>query len=240
MTDDADQPTFEGPRGGEPPFESPSAAVDVTRCPACLSPVRSDQRYCLECGERLAIDELPPSPIGPSAFSDRSTSILMALAVALVIAGVGLSWVALRNSGSSDRAVTTVADSTVTDTVITDTVITDIIITDTVITDTVIIDPVITDATDDWPVDQSGFAVIMASKDSATFTREDAQLIADEAMVAGVQMVGVLDSSSFPSLNPGYWAVYSGPFNTLDQAKIAADEIRILGYPEAYAREVTP
>ena len=235
MTDDADQPTFEGPRGGEPPFEPPSAAVDVTRCPACLSPVRSDQRYCLECGERLAIDELPQPPIGPSAFTDRNTSILMALAVALVIAGMGLSWVALRNSGSSNLAVTTAPDSISTDTVITDTVITDTIITDTAITDTVI-----TDATDDWPVDQSGFAVIMASKDSATFTREDAQATADEATAAGVQMVGILDSSSFPSLNPGYWAVYSGPFSTLGEAKIAADEIRILGYPEAYAREVTP
>ena len=38
-------------------FEAPLPGADVKRCPACLSPVRADQRYCLECGERLLADE---------------------------------------------------------------------------------------------------------------------------------------------------------------------------------------
>jgi hypothetical protein len=55
-----------------------------------------------------------------------------------------------------------------------------------------------------------------------------------------VPSVGVLDSSQFPSLNPGYWAVYSGPYTTRAEAVDAAATIRTQGYPEAYAREVQP
>ena len=53
-------------------------------------------------------------------------------------------------------------------------------------------------------------------------------------------MVGVLDSSLFPSLNPGYWAVFSGPYATKDEATMAATTIQGQGYPDAYAREVQP
>ncbi len=233
MTDSSDQPTIDGPLVGEPAFEPPRSAIDIARCPACLSPMRSDQRYCLECGERLAVDEIPPPPGGGSAFANRSTSLLAIAAVALIVIGVGLGWVALRDPNRGDTP-----DATVTATVITDTVITDTIITDTIITDTVITDTSASGAT--WPVGASGYAVILASKDSATFTEADAQIIAGDATVAGVPMVGVLDSSQFSTLNPGYWAVFSGPYTTLDQAVAAAATIQGQGYPEAYARHVQP
>ena len=223
MTDSSDQPTIDGPLVGEPAFEPPRPATDVARCPACLSPMRSDQRYCLECGERLAVDEIPPPPGGGSAFSNRSTSVLAIAAVVLIVVGVGLGWVALRDSNRGDTP-----DATVTDTVITDTIITDTIITDTSASGAT------------WPVGESGYAVILASKDSATFTESDAQIIADDATAGGVQMVGVLDSSQFSTLNPGYWAVFSGPYTTLDQAVSAAATIQGQGYPDAYARHVQP
>ncbi len=235
MTDSSDQPTIDGPLVGEPAFEPPRSAIDIARCPACLSPMRSDQRYCLECGERLAVDEIPPPPGGGSAFANRSTSLLAIAAVALIVIGVGLGWVALRDPNRGDTPDATV---TATDTVITDTVITDTIITDTIITDTVITDTSASGAT--WPVGASGYAVILASKDSATFTEADAQIIAGDATAAGVPMVGVLDSSQFSTLNPGYWAVFSGPYTTLDQAVAAAATIQGQGYPEAYARHVQP
>ncbi len=237
MTDSSDQPTIDGPLVGEPAFEPPRSAIDIARCPACLSPMRSDQRYCLECGERLAVDEIPPPPGGGSAFANRSTSLLAIAAVALIVIGVGLGWVALRDPNRGDTPDATVT-ATATDTVITDTVITDTIITDTIITDTVITDTSASGAT--WPVGASGYAVILASKDSATFTEADAQIIAGDATVAGVPMVGVLDSSQFSTLNPGYWAVFSGPYTTLDQAVAAAATIQGQGYPEAYARHVQP
>ncbi len=243
MTDSSDQPTIDGPLVGEPAFEPPRPAIDIARCPACLSPMRSDQRYCLECGERLAVDEIPPPPGGGSAFANRSTSLLAIAAVALIVIGVGLGWVALRDPNRGDTPDATATETVITDTVITDTVITDTIITDTIITDTIITDTVITDtsaAGATWPVGASGYAVILASKDSATFTEADAQIIAGDATAAGVPMVGVLDSSQFSTLNPGYWAVFSGPYTTLDQAVAAAATIQGQGYPEAYARHVQP
>ena len=250
-----DQPTIDGPLPGGPLFEAPLPAADVARCPACLSPMRSDQRYCLECGERLAVDESPPPPGGGSAFANRNTSILAIIAVILIIAGVGLAWVALRTTSDGEDPVTTAAttatgitDTGITDTGIIDTGITDTGMTDTGITDTGITDTGMTDTgmTDTggtasgWPADQSGYAVILASKDAASFTEADAQAIADQATAAGVPMVGVLDSSLFPSLNPGYWAVFSGPYTTKDEAALAATTIQGQGYPDAYAREVQP
>ena len=82
---------MQGADGGPPPpvrttpvFEAPLPGADVTRCPACLSPVRSDQRYCLECGERLLVDEIPPPPGGEDTggFTPREQA-LMARAQAL-------------------------------------------------------------------------------------------------------------------------------------------------------------
>lgn len=251
MTDD-DQPTLDGAAAppaaaAEPAFEPPLPAADVRRCPACLSPVRADQRYCLECGERLQVDEIPPPPGGGSALAERGSAALVVAAVVLVLVGVGLSWVALREP-ADDGAVTTATDTAPTDTaptgtVPTDTMPTDTMPTDTMPTDTMPTDTVPTDtgaATGDWPAGLTGWAVIIASKDQVEFTEADARVIADEATAAGVLQTGVLDSSAYPSLNPGYWAVYSGPYTTQDEAEQAAANIRTQGYPEAYAREVAP
>ena len=245
-----DQPTIDGPLPGGPLFEAPLPAADVARCPACLSPMRSDQRYCLECGERLAVDEIPPPPGGGSAFANRNTSILAIIAVILIIAGIGLAWVALRTSDGGDDPVATSAttapdttDTSITDPGFTDPGITDTGITDPGYTDPGFTDPGITDTggiANGWPADQSGFAVILASKDVVLFTEADAQAIADQATADGVPMVGVLDSSLFPTLNPGYWAVFSGPYATKDEATTAATTIQGQGYPDAYAREVQP
>ena len=82
--------------------------------------------------------------------------------------------------------------------------------------------------------------MILASKSQSQFQETDAQTIATAASSAGVPMTGVLDSSQFPTLNPGYWAVFSGPYATKDEAQSAATTIQGQGYPDAYARQVQP
>jgi hypothetical protein len=242
-----DQPTVDMPVVNAPAFEAPLPSADVARCPACLSPVRSDQRYCLECGERLLVDEIPPPPDGGSAFSNRSTTLLAIVAVVLIVIGVGLAWVALREPSAgedtTDTAITAPTDTVMTDTGFTDTTFTDTGMTDTGFTDTTITDTGMTDtgsSAGGWPAGQTGWAVILASKSQSTFQESDAQLVADEAATAGVPMTGVLDSSLFPSLNPGYWAVFSGPYATREEAEAAAQTVQSQGYPDAYAREVQP
>ncbi len=228
-------------------FEAPLPAADVKRCPACLSPVRTDQRYCLECGERLLADEIPPPPSGPG-LSDRGTPALIIAAVVLIAIGISLAWVGLRDQSGADGGATATTATTPTDTMPTDTVPTDTVPTDTVPTDTVPTDTMPTDTTTPtdttaaggWPAGQTGWAVILASKSQSQFQEADAQAIAGEASSAGVSMVGVLDSSQFPSLNPGYWAVFSGPYATQAEATAAAATIQGQGYPDAYPREVQP
>ena len=255
-----DEQTRPMPAVEEPAFEPILPATDVKRCPACLSPVRADQRYCLECGERLMADEIPPPPGGGSALSDRSTSILIVAAIVLIVVGVGLAWVGLRDGSDGEAttatdtttmpttaptdtsATTTPTDTGFTDTGMTDTGMTDTGFTDTGMTDTTMTDTGMTDTTaaGDWPAGQTGWAVILASKSQSQFQQSDAQAIADQASSAGMQMVGVLDSSQFPSLNPGYWAVFSGPYATRAEAEAAATSIQGQGYPDAYPREVQP
>jgi hypothetical protein len=160
---------------------------------------------------------------------------------------VGLAWVALREPSAgedtTDTAITAPTDTVMTDTGFTDTTFTDTGMTDTGFTDTTITDTGMTDtgsSAGGWPAGQTGWAVILASKSQSTFQESDAQLVADEAATAGVPMTGVLDSSLFPSLNPGYWAVFSGPYATREEAEAAAQTVQSQGYPDAYAREVQP
>lgn len=248
-----EQPTVDMPVVNEPVFEAPLPGADVARCPACLSPVRTDQRYCLECGERLLVDEIPPPPGGGSALSNRSTTLLAIAAIVLIVVGVGLAWVALREPSAGEdttdtgiTAPTTAPTDTVpTDTGFTDTGFTDTTITgtDTGFTDTTMTDTGMTDtgsSAGGWPVGQTGWAVILASKSQSQFQESDAQAIADQAATAGIAMTGVLDSSQFPTLNPGYWAVFSGPYATKAEAQSAATTIQGQGYPDAYARQVQP
>ena len=84
---DPDQPTGSMPAVGAPSFEAVAGAADVRRCPACLSPVRHDQRYCLECGERLLPDEIPPPP-GVGGVSERGGFALIGAAIALALVGL--------------------------------------------------------------------------------------------------------------------------------------------------------
>jgi hypothetical protein len=49
--------------------------------------------------------------------------------------------------------------------------------------------------------------------------------------------VGVLNSSDYSSLHPGYWVVFSGIYDTLDEARSALDTARAT-YPQAYTRQI--
>lgn len=51
---------------------------------------------------------------------------------------------------------------------------------------------------------------------------------------------GILYSSNFSSLNPGYWVVYTGEFPSRSAALAQAERVRRAGYEDAYARQVVP
>jgi Protein kinase domain/SPOR domain len=61
----------------------------------------------------------------------------------------------------------------------------------------------------------------------------------DEALERGLE-AGVLDSSEFSSLRPGYWVVFSGYFPESSEAAARAREARSMGYSDSYPRLVSP
>ena len=86
----------------------------------------------------------------------------------------------------------------------------------------------------DWP-GGSGYTAILASVSS----EGQARSIQAEATGEGLD-AGVLFSSDYSSLRPGYWVVFSGAFRDVDGAEARADHAHELGYSEAYPRFVSP
>ena len=57
---------------------------------------------------------------------------------------------------------------------------------------------------------------------------------------SGLQAVGIIDSSQYASLHPGYYVLFSGIYSSLDDANTAATTAQARGYRRADARRITP
>ena len=88
-----------------------------------------------------------------------------------------------------------------------------------------------------WPA-RDGYTVVIASIPARGTGLADATAKAKEALAKGVAGAGVLDSSKFASLHPGYFVVFAGVYGTLGSAQDAARSIGAK-YPNAYARQIT-
>lgn len=86
----------------------------------------------------------------------------------------------------------------------------------------------------DWP-GGSGFTAILASLPS----QSAAESTQAEATGRGLD-AGILYSSDFASLRPGYWVVFSGVFSNDSDAADRANRAHRLGYSDAYPRFVAP
>jgi hypothetical protein len=88
----------------------------------------------------------------------------------------------------------------------------------------------------EWPAGRNGFTVVLASVPAGS--RAAALQKARQARSAGIDQVGVLDSSRYPSLHSGYLVVFSGVHPTLGAAQAAAAAAHDRGYGDAYAAQV--
>jgi hypothetical protein len=68
-----------------------------------------------------------------------------------------------------------------------------------------------------WPR-RNGYTIVLAALPTTTVRAKAARARALAAAGAGVPQVGVLDSSRYASLHPGYWIVFSGVYRSLDEA----------------------
>jgi len=89
-----------------------------------------------------------------------------------------------------------------------------------------------------WPAGQSGHTVVLQSIPK-TAGRAVAVARARAAARSGLTEVGVLDSSLYSSLHPGYYVVFSGIYTSRDQADQARSAAAAKGFGAAYAREIT-
>jgi hypothetical protein len=89
----------------------------------------------------------------------------------------------------------------------------------------------------EWPR-RSGYTVILSSL-PASGGLAAARQKAREALKRGLRQVGVLVSSRYASLHPGYYVVFSGVYSSLEEAQSAVSRASSR-FPSAYAREIAP
>ena len=240
-----------------PPPPPPEAAPppppsEPGRCPNCGAPHDVYQEYCLECGRRL-----PGAYVGGRYAEvwrrDSPIWLWAALAALLLVALVSGAVVALAATddgkssepGTSIPVVSTapsttstvgVAPSTITITPPTTTLGTTTFSTTTFGTTT--FGTTTTGSNVTWPPNKDGFTVVLKSVPTSN-GRSQAEAAADKARANGLSQVGILNSSDFSSLNPGYYVTFTGIYDTESQANAALPNARSKGFPTAYAREVS-
>ena len=90
----------------------------------------------------------------------------------------------------------------------------------------------------EWPVDEEGWTIALAALPQ-TAGRAAALRRARAARKKGLPQVGVLDSSRFASLHPGYWMVFSGVYSSEAEATSALEDARSASRT-AVVRHVVP
>jgi hypothetical protein len=68
--------------------------------------------------------------------------------------------------------------------------------------------------------------------------RGPAESAAQQAINRGLPEVGILNSSSYSTLNPGFYVTFTGVYDTQNEAENALPRARQSGFPTAYVREV--
>jgi hypothetical protein len=77
----------------------------------------------------------------------------------------------------------------------------------------------------EWPSDEDGWTIALAAIPQ-TAGRTQALARARAARAKGLPQVGVLDSSRYASLHPGYWIVFTGVYASEAEATSALEDAR--------------
>jgi hypothetical protein len=89
-----------------------------------------------------------------------------------------------------------------------------------------------------WPIERRGWTIVLISYPTRTGRAAPLQT-ASRAASLGLPEVGVLTSSDFPSLHPGYYVVFSGRYSSRADAEAALPSARATGFGGAYARQIS-
>ena len=222
---------------------------DEPRCPRCGAPHGANQEYCLECGQRLT----PPGGILGSLSTawrerfgrypgDWVWPVLLGFVIAVTGAAAAI---VLAEAGAENGPIVATeggAPHLPTTSPATATVALPSVPTGTPTAPTAP-PPATTTAPAPgtlipWPAGQTGYTVVLVSIPTSA-ARSLAVARARAASRAGLPEVGVLDSSRYSSLHPGYYVVFSGIYSSRAEAERARAAASAKGFPLGYAREIT-
>jgi hypothetical protein len=170
----------------------------MNACPRCGAPAETGQEYCLDCGGRLPDFGRLGAPGDPG----RGWLLRAGLGLVAAVAGAAVAVAATdsRTDGSS-IVVATGGFATAPDT---------------------LPDQGTPGASGivEWPTGDQGWTIAIASVPQ-TEGRRVALARARAARRKGLTSVGVLDSSRYASLHPGYWVVFAGIYGSEAEATSA-------------------
>jgi len=234
----------------------PAGEVDERRCPRCGTAFAPGQEYCLACGLRLDTGRGIVGTLS-SAWRKRfgwyPGDWIWAVLLLLLIAVIGgVVAVVLADSGRSSGpaliatqpgqprepvtptptatvALPTVPQGTPTSTGPPQTPTNPPPASTT---------PAPAGGLTQWPANRSGWTVVLESIPTSA-GRGAALSRARAAAAAGLPQVGVLVSSRYSSLHPGYFVVFSGIYVSQGEANAAAATAGGRGFRAAYSRQIT-
>ena len=158
-----------------------------TTCPRCGAAVDAGQEFCLTCGLRLPSRQR----LGRPPTDTRSLRLRVSGLGALAALGAVVA-IVLASEGPSAERVRTATGGSVT-------------------APTPVVEPSSNLAV--WPRTHRGWTIVLVSIPKVD-GRDKAVAVAQAARTRGLRRVGVLDSSRFASLQPGYWMTFSGRYQS--------------------------
>jgi len=156
-------------------------------CPRCGTPLAVGQEYCLECGLR----QPGRARLGPLPTETRALRLRIVGLAAIAVAGAAIAIAAASDDTSAEPILTATGGS--------------------VPVRTPEVQPQTRLAV--WPRARSGWTIVLVSTPKAR-GRDEAVAVAQQARSKGLTRVGVLDSSQFASLQPGYWMTFAGRYQS--------------------------
>jgi hypothetical protein len=224
------------------------SAADET-CPRCGAAREPDQRYCLECGLVLPevtgrLPSLRRRWIRRLGWYPGDWIWVSLLTLVVATAGAVSAIVLTRHvNDAAGRTFTAAPVVPVT----TPTAVPTATTPTTVDTSTLPAAPEPTTTTPTpagpkngrfpWPRNQNGWTIVLVSYPKVN-GRPSAFQTADKAVRSGLHQVGVLDSSLYASLQPGYYVVFTGVYPARADAESAVATARQAGFGTAYSRQI--
>jgi hypothetical protein len=229
--------------------ETAANAADET-CPRCGAHRTPDQEYCLECGLKLPavtgrIASLRRSWIRRFGWYPGDWVWLSLLTLVIAAAGAAVAIAATEQKKDNGSVFTATSRATVTEPTALPTTTAP---PPTVDTSTLPSAPEPTTSTPTkpagpkngryvWPANRNGWTIVLVSYPKTTGLTA-AETTAARAAHSGLTQVGVLDSSRYASLQPGYYVVFTGIYASKSDADAAVSTARQASFGGAYSRQI--